>query len=69
MTQQKLEYDSALKVMSKFKKELEVMRKMAQPEDTIPAVAFFQFFDVLLPAFDAVAEKITELKEKEHVSK
>ena len=58
-------YKNAIAIMTKFKGELEVMRKEAKPDDTMPAGVFFMFMDVLIPAFDGIVEEITRVKEGE----
>ncbi len=64
-----MKYKHAVDTMTKFKAELEEMRKLAKPDDTMPAGVFFMFMDVLVPAFDGIMEEIDRLKGEKDVSK
>ena len=64
-----MKYEEAASTIKKFKSELEVMKKQAQPGDTLPAEVFFMFMDTLVPAFDGLVKEIITLREKEDVSK
>jgi len=64
-----MKYKHAVDTMTKFKVELEEMRKLAKSDDTMPAGVFFMFMDVLVPAFDGIIEEIDRLKGEKDVSK
>ncbi len=55
-----MEYDKAVDTMTKFKKELEQMKGLAQPGDTMPAEVFFTLMNVLIPAFDAIIKETVD---------
>jgi len=60
-----MKYIDAVEKMKVFKDEIEQMKKLAGPDDTMPAHVFFMLMDNLIPAFDSIIEKNAELAKGE----
>jgi len=54
------------KVVDQFKAEIEEMRKLAQPGDTMPAEVFFTFMDVITDLLDGLTSELDKCKEKQN---